>query len=326
MTNRVYSVFVPLILAFSVSAILISAQQAALDAAQRQQVIQAVIANLKQHYAYPDRAQTATDALLAHERSGDYRRAADSAALAGLLTRDLRAASQDNHLEVVYIPAVRRQPLPSSGSPPPPAGQSASQAACTFESVRMLQSNIGYFKLNSFPDVSACQVAAKAALAALNGADALIFDLRDNRGGFPDMVMLIVSYLFDHPVYMYNPREETTHQSWTRSPVPGSRLSDKPVVILTSSTTYSGAEHFSYNMKMLKRATLVGERTAGATDVASFYRINEDFGMGIPTTKPINPYSEPDWAAVGVEPDIKVKSTDALASAEKLLQKKLRAK
>jgi hypothetical protein len=48
--------------------------------------------------------------------------------------------------------------------------------------------------------------------------------------------------------------------------------------------------------------------------------------MGIPTTRPINPYSEPDWAAVGVEPDIKVKAMDALASAEKLLQQKLRAK
>jgi len=101
---------------------------------------------------------------------------------------------------------------------------------------------------------------------------------------------------------------------------------DKPVVILTSSTTYSGAEHFSYDLKMLKRATLVGERTAGATDIASFYRIIDDFGMGIPTTRPINPYSEPDWAAVGVDPDIKVKAADALASAEKLLQQKLRAK
>ena len=41
-------------------------------------------------------------------------------------------------------------------------------------------------------------------MASLNHADAIIFDLRDNSGGFPDMVSLIASYLFDHPEYMYS--------------------------------------------------------------------------------------------------------------------------
>jgi len=59
------------------------------------------------------------------------------------------------------------------------------------------------------------------AMAKLNDADALIFDLRDNRGGFPSMVSLIAAYLFDHPEYMYCPLENTTAESWTHSPVPG---------------------------------------------------------------------------------------------------------
>ena len=58
-------------------------------------------------------------------------------------------------------------------------------------------------------------------MASLNKADAIIFDLRENRTGYPSMVMLIAAYLFNHPEYMYNPREDTTEQSWTRSPVPG---------------------------------------------------------------------------------------------------------
>src|SRR6201985_3330105 len=99
-------------------------------------------------------------------------------------------------------------------------------------------------------------------MASLSHADAILFDLRDNRGGFPEMVMLIAAYLFDHPEYMYNPRENTTERSWTVSPVPGNRLADKPVYVLTSGRTASAAEHFSYDLKMLKRATLVGERTA----------------------------------------------------------------
>jgi hypothetical protein len=48
--------------------------------------------------------------------------------------------------------------------------------------------------------------------------------------------------------------------------------------------------------------------------------------MGIPETKPINPFSKTDWAETGVEPDVKVKAADALATAMKLAQSKLQKK
>ncbi len=75
---------------------------------------------------------------------------------------------------------------------------------------------------------------------------------------------------------------------------------------------------------MLKRATLVGEPTGGATDVGTFHRIDDHFGMGIRETRAINPYSEPDWAVTGVQPDVKVKAGDALETAERLAQSRLR--
>jgi C-terminal processing protease CtpA/Prc len=200
------------------------------------------------------------------------------------------------------------------------------QGNCTFKKVEILPHNIGYLKLNSFPEPSVCQSTAAAAMASLNQADAVIFDLRDNTGGYPEMVALIASYLFDHPEYFYNPREETTRQSWTASPVPGSKLADKPVYVLTSSSTFSGAEQFSYDLKMLKRATLVGETTRGAAHAGVFHRIDEHFGMGIPEVKAINPFSAADWAGVGVEPDVKVKAADALEAARKLAESNLRKK
>jgi hypothetical protein len=48
--------------------------------------------------------------------------------------------------------------------------------------------------------------------------------------------------------------------------------------------------------------------------------------MGIPETRPINPFSKSDWAEIGVEPDVKVKAADALETALKLAQTKLRKK
>ncbi len=302
-----------------------AAEHVKVDQAERQRLIDAVTANLRQYYVDPDVAQKMAEGLLAHEKSGDDDAVTDGAAFAALLTRQLRDASHDLHLEVVYS----QDPLPDRPPGPTPERMARYRAAmeqqnCTFEKVEMiLPHHIGYLKLNSFPDPSTCESRARAAMASLNDVSAIIFDLRENGGGYLSMVMLIAAYLFDHPEYMYNPRENTTERSWTRSPVPGNRLADKPVFVLTSARTFSGAEHLSYNWKMLNRATLVGETTRGATDVGIFHRIDDHFGMGIRETRAINPYSERDWAVTGVEPDVKVKAADALETAVKLAEGKL---
>ncbi len=184
------------------------ADDAHLNAAERQRVIEGVIRNLKEHYVDRDVAQKIADALLVKERSGDDNAAMDGGAFAALLTRQVRDVSNDMHLEVVYS----QDRLPDHPGTPSPESlanyrRALERESCTFESVKILPHHIGYLKLNSFPDVSICRSTVVAAMASLNHSDAIIFDLRDNRGGYPEMVMLISAYLFDHPEYMYNPRE-----------------------------------------------------------------------------------------------------------------------
>ena len=294
-----------------------------LDSAERQRVLDGAISNLKRYYIYPDVAQKMADTLLAKEKRGEYDAINDGDAFAHQLTSQMRDVSHDLHLELVYS----QDPLPPQPTGQTPEGlaryrQAMEHENCTFEKVETLPHNIGYLKMNSFPDRSVCGQTATAAMASLNHADALIIDLRDNRGGMPDTVAFLSAYFFDHPEYLYNPRENTTEQSWTHSPVSGNKLADKPVYVLTSSRTFSGAEQFCYDLKMLKRVTIVGE-TAGS---GVWHRIDDHFGMGIPETKPINPFSKTDWAETGVEPDVKVKAADALATAMKLAQSKLQKK
>ncbi len=296
-----------------------------LDAAERQRVVDRAIANLKQYYFDRDVAQKTAQALLAHEKSGDDDGATDGIAFADLLTGQMREASHDMHLVMEYS----RDRLPEH--PPEQTAKSLAgyrkamlQENCGFKKVEILPHNIGYLKLNFFPDTSACQSTATTAMASLNHADAIIFDLRGNTGGIENMVALIASYLFDRPEYMYSPRASPTEQSWTRSPVEGTRLADKPAYVLTSASTCSGAEQFSYDLKMLKRATLVGETTRGSAHAGIFHRIDDHFGMGIPEVKLINPFGKADWEGTGVEPDVKVKAADALEMAEKLAESKLR--
>ena len=302
-------------------------QSVALDAGERHRVIEAAIANLKQHYVDPDVARKMADALAAHEKNGDDDRVADGGAFARLLTKQMREVSHDMHLDIIYS----TEPLPDLSMGPAAEEimryrKELAEDNCRFKKVEILAGNIGYLKLNAFPEPVLCEGTAKAAMASLNGADAIIFDLRENRGGEPEMVALVAAYLFDHPEYWYNLRENTTQNSWTRSPVPGNRLADKPVYLLTSARTFSGAEQFCYNLKMLKRATLVGETTGGAAHAGVFYRIDDHFGMGIPETRPINPFGKADWAETGVEPDVKVKTGDALKTALRLAAGRLEAK
>jgi hypothetical protein len=300
---------------------------AGLNSAEKDLVINAAVANLNQYYIDRDVAKKMGQTLLAHKKAGDDDAAGDGGSFAGLLTRQMREVRDDRHLVLVYS----QETLPEHPMEPSAEEQARYQEAmkrenCGFEKVGILAGNIGYVKINAFPDVTVCADVAADAMSRVNHANAIIYDLRENRGGKPTMVMMMAAYLFDHPEYMYNPRENTTERCWTRSPVAGNRLADKPAYILTSGMTASGAEHFSYDLKMLKRATIVGETTSGAAHSGVWHRIDDHFGMGIPETRAINPFSNVDWAEVGVEPDVRVKAGEALEAAEKLARNQIQKK
>jgi Peptidase family S41 len=293
---------------------------------EKQRILHAAIAKLKEHYVDHDAAPKVAVALLAHEENGDYKSVAYGPDFAALVARHMREASHDSHLDFIYS----QSPLPNGPPPTAPSPESRAryrkaleEQSCSFEKIETLPHNIGYLKFNSFPDTEFCQSTATAAMATLNHSDALIVDLRNNRGGYGNMVMLLSSYLFDHPQYMYNPRENTNPQSWTQSPIPDNQLADKPLYLLTSNITISAAEQFTYNLKMLKRVTLVGETTHGSAHSGVFYPLNEHFAMAIPDVHPTNPYGANDWEGVGITPDIKVPSADALKTAIELAERRI---
>jgi C-terminal processing protease CtpA/Prc len=59
---------------------------------------------------------------------------------------------------------------------------------------------------------------------------------------------------------LWERKNDSTSQYRTLPYVPGRRLDAKPAFVLTSKQTFSGAEEFTYNLKNLKRATIVGRR------------------------------------------------------------------
>ena len=142
----------------------------------------------------------------------------------------------------------------------------------------------------------------------------------------PSITLRVYAHLFEEPAHLndlYNRKENTTTQYWTLPYVPGKKLAKKPVFVLTSKGTFSGAEEFSYNLKNLKRATLVGETTGGGAHPVSGHRIDDHFMIGVPFARAINPISRTNWEGTGVEPDVKTPAAEALSEALKLAEQKL---
>jgi retinol-binding protein 3 len=137
--------------------------------------------------------------------------------------------------------------------------------------------------------------------------DSVILDLRDNGGGEPEMVAYLSSYLFPGPIHLndlWNRANSTTRQYWTLPYVPGTRLSDKPVFVLTSSRTFSAAEEFAYNLQALKRASIVGETTGGGAHPVAGFPLVDRFMITVPVARAVNPVTGKNWEGTGVQPDV----------------------
>ena len=299
-----------------------------IDAAERERVIAGVAANLDKFYVYPDSAKAMTAAIEAKDKHGDYNSITDGSAFAERLTGDLQAVSRDHHLGVEYSPAVDDG---KHGDGPGEAEQAAmrrnmERENCGFSKVEVLPRNIGYLKFNYFGDPAVCGSVAASAMSFLAHTDAVIFDLRENHGGDPHMVEVLASYLFATPTHLNDLVDRAaneTVQYWTEPSLPGPRLASQPVFVLTSHETFSGGEEFTYDRQTQKRGTIVGETTGGGAHPVSGHRIDEHFGIGVPSAHPVNPVTKKDWEGTGVIPDVSVASKDALDKAQALAAEKL---
>jgi retinol-binding protein 3 len=256
----------------------------------------------------------------------EYEKITSAKELAEKLTEHLRAVSQDKHIRVDYGRPAPRERKEEEKLDPAKRQEELARAKARgvarnfeFEKVERLEGNVGYIRLRGFVPAELAGEAAANAMNTVADTDALIIDLRDNGGGAPSMVALMCSYLLGpKPVHLndqYNRVEDATHQWWSLPFVPGERYEDKPVYLLTSSRTFSAAEEFAYNLKNLKRATIVGETTGGGAHPGGVRWLGDRFTMFVPTGRSINPITKTNWEGTGVTPDVAVPAELALKTA-----------
>src|SRR5688572_22172550 len=300
-----------------------------IDAATRTQVIDGILKRLNDSYVFPEMAKNMEESLRERVAKKEYDQITSAKQFATKLTEDLQAVSKDKHLRVRYS----HPPIPERGPrrEPTAAEREQRQRDLTwmnhgFTKVERLRGNIGYLEFGHFADEVLGAETVAAAMNFVNGTDALIIDLRGNGGGNPAMVALICSYLFGaEPVHLndlYWREGNKTEEFWTKKEVAGKRYLNKDVYVLTSKRTFSGAEEFTYNLKNLKRATIIGETTGGGAHPGGGFRISEHFGMFVPTGRAISPITKTNWEGTGVKPDVEVPADQALTVARLMALKK----
>lgn len=307
-----------------------------IDTAVRRHVVESVIREMKEHYVFPEVGRRVGAVLTKNLQTKAYDSFDDARKFADKLTDDIQSVTHDKHVRVRYGAAPLSEPKDEGPTTEELAQFRKRMAATNFgvERVERLPLNIGYVDLRAFAPMEYGAETIMAAMTLVANTDALIVDLRKNGGGDPATVAFMTSYLFGQRTHLndsYSRVDNRTDQFWTQDWVPGKRFGQtKPVYVLTSKYTFSGAEEFSYNLKNLKRATIVGEATGGGAHSGDMRSLSPNFQMFVPDHRSISPITNANWEGVGVEPDMKVPAADALRAAEvmaltKILEKEVDA-
>jgi len=285
--------------------------------AGRRELVEGVAKAVSENYVFPEVGRKMAAKIQGELLGGAYASISREKEMARRLTEDLRSVADDKHLAVRFDPAGSAQGPPRHGS----SGSEAARDNYAFRKVELLEGNVGYLRFDLFLAEPEAMKTADAALAFLRHADAVIFDLRQNGGGAPEMIRHITSYFFDSPTHlnsMMDRNGEIVDDFWTGD-VPGAKFpADLPLFVLTSHSTFSGAEEFTYNLKNLHRATIIGETTGGGAHPVEPIRVNDRFVVGVPFLRAVNPITKTNWEGVGVEPDVKIPADQALERALEL--------
>ncbi|MGW2252393.1 S41 family peptidase [Kitasatospora sp. NPDC001660] len=286
-------------------------------------ILDAALARIAAGYVFPEKTDAIEAAIRGRLAEGAYE-GLDERQLCERVTEDLQEVCPDKHLRLLWS----EEPQSMDEEPEDVARERfaryAREANYGVRRVEQLDGNIGYLDLRMIPPAGLGGPAIAAAMQLLAPTEALVIDLRKCSGGAPEGVQLWCSYFFaDDEVHLndiYDRATGVTRQFWTLGDLAAPRYLDRPVAVLTSDFTFSGGEELAYNLKALKRATLVGEATRGGAHPTARIPVAPHVTVTVPAARAINPVTGTNWEGVGVVPDVAVASEDALERALNLLR------
>ncbi|WP_363796751.1 S41 family peptidase [Lysobacter firmicutimachus] len=309
-----------------------TATPSALTPAALREVVDTVAQRIQDHYYDLGRGRELADALRGENRRGAFDSYRDPRDLASALSERLKP--HDGHFRVVWRAPTTAAGTATAGAGPrlrrgPDAGaiDYARRRNHGLRRVELLPGNLGYVDLREFAEIdfddplAPARRALDAALAFVADCDALIVDLRDNGGGAPSAVGYLASAFVTPGADVYNRfrwRDGDTVRSSSEAPkiaYPAPRT-ELPLYVLTSSRTASAAEAFTYTLRNVDRAVVVGETSTGAANPGGERDAGAGFSVFVADGSPVSPITGGNWEGRGVVPDVPVPQHGALRTAQ----------
>jgi hypothetical protein len=274
----------------------------------------------REAYVFPEVGGQVAELLTRRLADGHYLQAADPEALALLVTEDLQEVSKDRHLRLKF-----HQDTISEGEDGALLDELTRESDLSLGGVPLVERLAGgVARLKLAPIIFPLAMGVEpltAGFALVARAEALVVDLRECVGGHPEAVAHISAYLLDEPTHLttlYDRQDEQYRQLWSPVHVPGPRFGgDKPLYVLTSKATFSGAEALAYDLQQQGRAVVVGERSGGGANPREGFTLHPHLEATIPVSRSINPVSGGNWEGVGITPDIETDPAEALDVAHR---------
>lgn len=165
----------------------------------------------------------------------------------------------------------------------------------------MLEDQVGLVTIENFD--SRCSEETIAAIEALReeGAQKLIFDVRNNPGGFAEELVKVLDYLLPEGDLFRTER----YDGYEDVDVSDENFLDMPMAVLVNGDSYSAAEFFAAALQEYEAAIVVGEHTSGKGHFQTTYQMSDGSAVALS----IGRYYTPKGVClegVGIEPDVPV--------------------
>lgn len=145
---------------------------------------------------------------------------------------------------------------------------------------------VGYIRLSSFNALAQADVAQAVRSLTAAGADELVLDLRDNRGGLVTTGVEVARLFLDSGSTVVITQGA---QRDDRVLAPGPPLTSVPLTVLVNEHTASASEILAGALHDNCRATLVGRTTYGKGLIQSVYELSDTSGIVITVGKYLTP-------------------------------------
>ena len=169
----------------------------------------------------------------------------------------------------------------------------------------LLDENIGYIKIDNFDERSAAETIAFVKDLIGQGAEALLFDVRFNPGGYADELVKVLDYLLPEGDLFrsvdYAGREEVDTSD--------ASCVELPMAVLVNEDSYSAAEFFAAALQEYEWATIVGSQTYGKGNFQTAFYLSDGSMVNLSIGKYYTPGGK-SLSETGVTPDVVVDLDD----------------